>query len=125
VGSGRAEEDREKENGEEENAKKAAKKTCEEKGLTVRIEVTKEDIENGKRQDPYGCPVACALKRVTGIPVRVGVFTASIDDGTPYFHYVPLPAEVAKFITAFDTNSIDTAALIVPFSFEFEYPEKA
>jgi hypothetical protein len=64
----------------------------------VKIQVTQEDIDNGLAGSCRLCPVAKAIGRHTGLPVRVSGFGYAVIDGNDIF----LPIEVETFISYFD-----------------------
>lgn len=72
------------------------------------VEVTADDIRNGKRNDNCECPVALALKRLPGVEevvVEIEYFQISYRlSGELYDCSYRLPQEAADFITAFDFN---------------------
>ena len=76
----------------------------------MKIDVTAEDISQGKKSSPCNCPVALALGRATERGVSVG------SRGFCFFDEIldrDLPDEVVKFIFAYDRNKP-----VEPFSFE-------
>lgn len=79
------------------------------------INVTKDDIQNGwdRQTFPSSCPVAQALRRITGFNWRVGIAYCNIVSDTKRF---TLPDEVGKIIGDFDQLHI-----IEPFSFNLEW----
>jgi len=83
----------------------------------VRIQVTIDDIENGKPLDCSRCPLALALNRATN---RTDWF---VDYGTAYFgsgfshESAALPRECLVFVRRFDNYRDGN-----PFSFEVELP---
>ena len=81
------------------------------------IEVTQDDIDNGRRNQPSRCPIALAIQRGTGYFVSAWIGQAVIRTQLPKASIeIPLPECVNQFIAAFD-NGDDTA----PFSFELPY----
>lgn len=82
----------------------------------MKIRVTREDIERGKRTDSCRCPVARAVRRATRKKfVAVGV--EDIDVGSQVT--VPTPSIVATFIRAFDARRP-----VQPFAFDLEVPRE-
>lgn len=77
----------------------------------MKIEVTQQDIDSGKKSDTSCCPVALAMARAVE-PLRVSVITkwASIDG-----RYHSLPPEVTTFIKRFDIGGA-----VDPFTFELQ-----
>lgn len=75
------------------------------------IEVTAEDIAQGKRLSPLCCPVALALKRHTGKPISVACYLVR-EDASPR-KWCGFAKEVWDFLLAFDTGKP-----VQPFTFE-------
>jgi hypothetical protein len=70
---------------------------------TIELNVTKEDIEFGFKYDPSNCPVARALKRVTGaneVAVTTDVMMWIMPSGRST--EIPTPTGVDDFICALD-----------------------
>lgn len=84
-----------------------------ERAVTMRIEVTQEDIKKGERHSGISCPIALALKRaLPGRHVGVSEETADIGENAR----VLLPLEAQDFIDDFDDGlGVD------PFAFELDY----
>lgn len=83
---------------------------------TVTINVTQEDIDNGKRRTAYGCPVWLALSRVfPGKSIATDSHSGSIG-----FWYFDTPRAVSAFINMFDAGDFDAGDSVSPFSFELE-----
>ncbi len=81
----------------------------------IKVEVTAEDIETGKRNDPCHCPVALAIMRtVPGVSpdggLFAGVFVLRWADKC-----MRTPDAVAEFIVQFDGGGD-----VHPFAFELE-----
>lgn len=76
----------------------------------VQVEVTEADIQRGYQYCATGCPVARAIRRVTGMPAIVDVRNARVGGLE-----VDLPTEATIFITAFDKHGPEA---VVPFSFD-------
>ena len=74
------------------------------------IEVTQEDIDEGICGDPYRCPVAVALKRISGEKSMVGIGWATV--GKMGF---VIPADVRAKISLFDASG-----KMNPFTFNVE-----
>jgi hypothetical protein len=67
----------------------------------VEINPTKHDIKCGKARDPLRCPLARALRRLTGNTWAVDATLATrLIDGLQ----VRLPKQATAFITAFDVG---------------------
>lgn len=84
----------------------------------MRIEVTQEDINNGRRKSCNACPVALAVKRATqarevSIHEQVGYFAAS--SFVTHMDVFDLPSEAIEFIDNFDYGNS-----VRPFAFEVE-----
>ncbi|SPE50672.1 hypothetical protein SBV1_120013 [Verrucomicrobia bacterium] len=84
----------------------------------MKITVTKEDIDGGRRSDPEDCPVARALRRaglahfgVTGMAVMVG--------GEPLHTTLLLPGAVQEWIMDYDWG-----APVKPMEFELVLPSE-
>jgi hypothetical protein len=82
----------------------------------MRVEVTQDDIDNGKRMDGAYCPIALALRRLTGKRCSVSAYRAGINYafGPDHFH---LPKEAQQFVLDFDDDRP-----VVPLSFELNEP---
>jgi hypothetical protein len=83
-----------------------------EEKMKVRVEVTKNHIQRGRKGNVNYCPIALALKEQLGLrQVRVGGIHITFG---PQFGglSVRLPRQAAKFITAFDEKEP-----VKPFSF--------
>lgn len=78
-----------------------------------KIEVTQEDIEQGVALSPYGCPVACAVKRQFP-DVFVSVCNTSIWVGPMCFK---ANDDISDFISEFDCGGPSKCK---PFSFTLE-----
>lgn len=82
----------------------------------MKIDVTQEDIDNGKRGHCSRCPVALALSRIPGAeyltvgPVDFGITLRGVRRD------YALPEEAIVFIRTFDDGEITPN----PFSFEIE-----
>lgn len=81
----------------------------------MKIEVTEEDIKNGKRFSPGECPIALAIQRATGKRATVGTIYATTWEGdVPKIYNLPQTAIV--FIRNFDSKT----RVVSPFEFELE-----
>jgi hypothetical protein len=78
------------------------------------INVTKEDIEDGRQGDGFYCPVALAIKRTTGINIGVGTSLITIKNRT-----IKLPKMVQSKIYLFDKKGT-----IRPFKFNLKISQK-
>jgi hypothetical protein len=93
------------------------------KTKTVHVQVTQQDINQGRPYSPSSCPIALALKRATKAGyVSVGPARADI---TVYrlfrkdaSYLAPLPTTAAKFIETFD--NYHTHLTVKPFEFDLE-----
>lgn len=77
------------------------------------VEVTAEDIKKGERGFTWGCPIALAAKRKTGLDwsvTRMGM--RLYDDDGRLSEYANIPVEAETFIKKFDAGE-----LVLPFSF--------
>lgn len=101
----------------------------------MKIQITQDDIENGKRFDPCECPVALAAKRALGVSVHVGsdsiytnpYYAPSSRRGNrgpldQYDNEVPLPDRVQEWIEWFDYQH---PGGVEPMEFELDIPEPA
>lgn len=70
--------------------------------MTIKVEVTKEDIANGERENSCKCPVALALSRL-GTDVSVGNGEIGFWLGDKY-RLIEIPDMVDDFITQFDNG---------------------
>ena len=78
--------------------------------LHFQIDVTVEDIQQGKQGQCKTCPIALATARTLGMPVHVGLTYIFTDALTG-----KLASEVQDFISCFDKGQT-----IKPFSFDVE-----
>ena len=80
----------------------------------MKIEVTQDHIDRGRKQCRTGCPVALALE-AEGICAAVGPAYISVytGDENPVDYYCT-PQKVTDFVHAFDDDK-----LVGPFSFYF------
>ena len=69
--------------------------------LPVKIKVTTQDIKTGNRFDPASCPIAKALRRITGERFIYAWRNGEALIGGEKFR---LPEKVGKFIDEFDHN---------------------
>lgn len=76
----------------------------------MKVNVTQEDINNGKRQDCQECPIALAIKRactgsikVWAKPLRCMIVTESVTFGTVIKRY-DTPEAATVFMSDFDKN---------------------
>jgi hypothetical protein len=86
----------------------------------MRIDVTEDDIRQGRPRNEECCPAALALRRALrpGAKVRVGCTEITIDDA-----YFDLPKRVARFIRDFDSKPLnDVSKWSEPEPFSFELP---
>jgi hypothetical protein len=79
--------------------------------VIMKIHVTQEDIEQGKRFECDHCPVALAIKRTTGMSVSVHSDKISLASGQ-----FTTPVEVVAFIDMFDGR-----LAVQPFEFEISF----
>lgn len=89
--------------------------------MLVTINVTQQDIDNGKTCVSSDCPVAWALNRVlkTGHWSQIGNPSFTIWTNNEVVHQAYLPSPVGDFIRRFD-SFLD----IDPFTFQLELPER-
>lgn len=87
--------------------------------MQLTIEVTEEDIREGKRCDCDECPVALAWSRAAGCQWDVGTKSAGPTDTGAWAHRVPLPPVAATFVRMFDDD-----LYVKPFSFTVDIPKE-
>ena len=85
----------------------------------MKIEVTKRDIQKGRRRNADDCPVAMAMKRVFRRPVLVGTTIYSIKRNGEWSEGLKLPERAGRFVRAFDA-----CEEVRPFSFIIRNPLK-
>jgi hypothetical protein len=83
----------------------------------VTVDVTQEDIDNGAWRDRHSCPIACALRRVTGEHWRVSKIDGAVCVDRQF--QTPLPETALQFITVYDEWGTKDQAK--PFSFELDF----
>lgn len=82
----------------------------------MKIVVSKEDIEKGRKQDGSRCPIAIATRRATGLKgITVGFeeIKREVKGKKVIFHY--LNKKARNFVVDFDDN--EGRKLVKPFSF--------
>jgi len=85
------------------------------KPITVRV--TKDDIKNGKREDPKSCPIARAVRRRLGHRfVRAAHGFLAVKDGRGAMLYYDAPSSYRDFIDRFDGGKF-----VRPFTVEFTF----
>ena len=84
--------------------------------MKIEVDVTQEDINNGRKFNCIMCPVALAIKRAIRNP-KVSVFSilARIDTEDYFF-----PKKVQNFIQNFDGS-----ILVEPIKFELDISESS
>lgn len=92
--------------------------------MKLTIQVTADDIAQGKMQSAVSCPVALALRRITGLRAYVLSRWVSLvsDDycgGCADVVTVFSPPEVMDFVTSFDFSR----SAVVPTELTFEVPD--
>jgi hypothetical protein len=89
--------------------------------MVTRIEVTRDDIEHGRKGDCIACPVARAISRTLDAPCTVSheawIYGRSRCLCDPI--RVELPHAVEDFIDAFDVGE-----RVEPVSFDLDIPEE-
>jgi hypothetical protein len=68
----------------------------------MKIEVTQQDIDNGRRCDPDCCPIGRALSRAGVSHYGVVGAAVMIEDAAHTARPLPLPSEVRNWIVEFD-----------------------
>ena len=84
----------------------------------MRIDVTQDDIASGEPGDAIRCPIARAIRRVTGCLSSVGTSHVDLFEANGRAHDFELPAEAYNFVTEFDHE-----LPVAPFSFDLPLPE--
>ena len=86
----------------------------------MKIEVTAEDIANGRRAHDNSCPVALAIGRTLHRENAVSVVSTDVQifNAAPFaeVEQATFPKEVTKFIKRFDGGK-----KVEPFTFEIEW----
>lgn len=77
----------------------------------MKIEVTQQDIDRGDCGNPFNCPIALAIKRVTGEDDRVYVFHEYVINLNRGYYKIPKAAQ--EFVKSFDNHEA-----VKPFSFK-------
>jgi len=77
----------------------------------MKINVTPLDLEKGKRNDPYGCPLALALCRAFGVGAVVASYVRLTVGGKDFFPSL----EMKQFMEAYDRGY-----QLEPMEFELE-----
>lgn len=87
--------------------------------MTIRINVTQEDINHGKRMSACECPVALAAARVINRPVTVTTRRLRIYHGPQRNDPANyrLPTAAVEFIHLYDGGG---ARIVKPFTFDLE-----
>ena len=89
--------------------------------MEITVEVTQDNIDNGKQRKCRECPIALALHDVfldSDVVVGEGIVFEDPEDGAE--QRIPLPAEALKFIKDFDEGFP-----VRPFVFTIHVPETA
>jgi hypothetical protein len=87
---------------------------------TVRVEVTAEDIRDGRARDCFNCPVSRAIDRAVGARVASGAGVAYITgQDCVNVELSSLPDGARAFMTAFDHRP----GPFHPFAFDLDIPE--
>ncbi len=84
---------------------------------TIKIIVTKTDIQKGKRDTSNLCPVAKAIRRCAGL-YGIDVYGDELGFGIALRRLVDLPKKVSKFVERFDFGKP-----VKPFSFTLKLPQ--
>jgi hypothetical protein len=85
--------------------------------MILNIKVTQEDIDCGKRDSIYACPVALAAERL-GFRATVGLWSIDLNVSDWMWWRYKLPPDVRNFINAFDHSEP-----VAPFEFELNVME--
>ena len=81
--------------------------------LSHKIQLTQNDIKQGKRYNSLMCPIALAIQRVTGGRVSVNASRAEIFDGSKLVATYKMPLEASNII-----YHIDLGREVKPLGFE-------
>lgn len=91
--------------------------------MKIRINVTKNDIVNGKKSTCHYCPHALAIQRRVKAPYYVNVFVDEIyiqhSQDEPIEYRILIPDRIQDWIWDFD-NSM----LVKPTSYTLDIPDK-
>lgn len=96
--------------------------------MNIRVKVTADDIENGRRHACYQCPVALAINRAFKGKIKarvdvgmIGLYNM-ISKSTAPLHAATIvaPVEVNDFVLAFDHK----VAGAYPFEFDLPVPDE-
>lgn len=79
----------------------------------MKINITQEDIDNGRIGDCILCPIALKLKQVTGVIWEV-YWNSAFNTATTAT--IDLPEDATDFISMFDQQE-----KVMPFTFEFPW----
>jgi hypothetical protein len=85
--------------------------------MILNIKVTQEDIDRGKRDSSFACPVARAASRWGFVALVGGIFINLYAYGGRGFR-CQLPQDTVNFIKSFDTGEP-----VKPFEFELNVTE--
>ena len=84
--------------------------------MKYQIEVTQDDINNGKPHTCSSCPVALAISRTTNYKAEVGLYIITLFNSKGFsYRSIKIPADIRQFIKAFDSYMP-----VSPFSFELD-----
>jgi hypothetical protein len=88
--------------------------------ITIKVDVTQDDIDTTPRKDGRKCAVWRAMSRVhTSYPVHIGVDAVRAGgDNYAGMWLAPLPGRVSKWIEARDSGKV-----VGPISFKVDLPE--
>lgn len=90
----------------------------------MRVEVTRQNIEDGRPWDEHACPIALALDSMDLNSVEVMTKMAYCwDSQRGVVMEAELPKEARDFIRDFDESEDEEARLLEPFSFDIEFKE--
>ena len=84
-------------------------------GVVMKIQVTQEDIDAGKQKDIHCCPLALAIKRVTGKEIQVVTDYFDLVNENGLFEIYDLPEIAANF-----RRDFDHCLTVEPFEFELD-----
>ena len=85
---------------------------------TITINVTQDDIDNGKRFDTFACPIAKSLSRQGFKRPVVGIVNAFVDGENGQRVIYDMPQSAGSFIDKFDSEM-----MVKPSTFRFKRSE--
>jgi hypothetical protein len=86
--------------------------------MTATINVTQDDIDQGRPEDCRNCPVAIATERALQQPISVDGEQIRLHRSC---HFIRLPKIAQAFVANFDAFDRDQPK---PFTFEITFPDE-